>query len=41
MREELKSVYVPKTNCYSLPMTFKELPDEVKGLPLELEGSVK
>ena len=41
LREELKTVFVPKNNCYTLAMTFKELPDEVKGLPLELEGSVK
>ena len=40
LREESKSFYVPKHNCYSLAMAFKELPDAVKGLPLELEGSV-
>lgn len=41
LREELKTVYVPKTNCYQMVMTFKDLPDTVKGLPLELEGAVQ
>jgi len=36
--EEEKTV--PKQGCYSLSVSFKDLPDEVKFLPLELEGSV-
>ena len=35
-----KTVYVPKQNCYSLGMAFKELPDPLKIVPLELEGAV-
>lgn len=40
MPDEEKTVYVPKQSCYHLEMAFKELPDEVKGMPLELEGAV-
>ena len=40
MQEEEKTVYVPKTNCYALPMLFKDVSDAVKGMPLELEGAV-
>jgi hypothetical protein len=31
---------VPKVNCYNLDIAFKELPEEVKGVPLELEGAI-
>lgn len=40
LREEDRTVYVPKQSCYALEMNFKELPDAIKGIPLELEGAV-
>ena len=38
--EEEKTVYVPKNNCYSLTVSFRDVPDLIKGLPLEIEGLV-
>jgi len=40
MPDENKTIFVPKVNCYNLKIAFKELPEEVKGVPLELEGAV-
>ena len=40
MPDSDKTIFVPKFNCYNLNIAFKELPEEVKGVPLELEGSV-
>ena len=40
LREEDRTVYIPKNNCYALEMSFKELPDAIKGIPLELESAV-
>ena len=40
MPDENKTIFVPKVNCYNLNIAFKELPEEVKGVPLELEGAV-
>ena len=36
--EESKTA--PKQNCYSLSVLFKDLPESIKGFPLELEGAV-
>ena len=37
--EECKSA--PKQNCYTLSVLFKDLPEMIKGLPLEIEGAVQ